>query len=111
MLITGCNQQSKINISEALTKTEKEISNLDKVESTVSAFGGKNVKFRILMEEPPTKEDAIKLFNKTLDTISNFTNDSEIWNYYNAKLDISYGDEIKYEANKLADADLKVKAK
>ncbi len=60
----------------------------------VGAFDGKTVKFRLLIEEEPTIDEAKKLFSEVLKTIEIYTNNEETWNYYNASLEIAYKDTL-----------------
>ncbi|WP_225986043.1 IolE/MocC family protein [Psychrobacillus glaciei] len=107
--LSGCNQHPKINIGEALTKSEEEFKK-EGIEC-VSAFDGeKIIKFRLLLKEPPTNEEATNQFKKILDIIATHSNNNDIWDIYNADFDLSYEDNVIYEGKKDAGNDLKVKA-
>lgn len=62
-----------------------------------------------MMEEHPTENEAIILFNQILDSFEKYSNKSDIWNFYNGYFDIkSYDNGIIYKATKLAGEDLQV---
>lgn len=112
-LIVGCIQQPDIDISSTLGKSEDYFRQLEEIETTASAFDGeKDVKFRLMVEGTPTKEEATILFNEILDRFKEYSNHQEIWEYYNGYFDIkNYDDGIIYEASKIIDEELKVVSK
>lgn len=101
-LISACVSKPDINVSDALGKAEINLQKIDKVKTTASAFNGKDIiKFRLMVEESPSKDEAEKLFNETLNIIATSSNHKDFWNYYNAQFDIkSYDKGILYEATK-----------
>ncbi|OIJ12611.1 hypothetical protein BKP35_10510 [Anaerobacillus arseniciselenatis] len=113
VLITACNQQLDIDMSEALGKSQETLRELDEIETTAASFNGESdVKFRLMVERHPTEEEAIILFNKILDSIAQYSNHSEVWNYYNGYFDIkSYDSGVIYEATKLIGEDLHILSK
>jgi hypothetical protein len=113
LLITGCNQQPNIDMVEVLGKTEETLRELEEIETTASSFDGeKDVKFRLMVEENPTNEDATILFNEILENIAQYSNHSDVWDYYNGYFDIkSYDNGVIYKATKLKGEDLDVISK
>lgn len=113
LLFTGCNQQPEIDMVEALSKSQELLRQSEEIETTAASFDGKsNVKFRIMVNEQLTEEEAIILFNKILDTIANFSNHSDVWDYYNGFFDVKrYSNGVIYEATKLIGEDLEVVSK
>jgi hypothetical protein len=111
LLITGCNQQLDINVGEALVKTQEQLRILDEIGTTAAAFDGKSeVKFRLMVEEEPTKEEAIILFNKIVDSFQNTSNHAKVWDYYNGYFDIKSYETgaVIYQATNLISEELKV---
>jgi hypothetical protein len=108
LLITSCNQQPNLDMSEALGKAEEALRELDEIETTAASFDGESdVKFRLMVEGHLTEEEAIILFNKILESIAQFSNHSDVWDYYNGYFDIkSYDNGVIYEASKLIGEDL-----
>jgi|GEM_PF-5016922 len=104
--LSGCNQPAKIDFAEVLSKSEKEFK--ESGIECVSAFDGKLVKFRLLLEEQPTDEEATKYFEKILDTIATYSNNPDTWDFYNAEFDLVYEEIVIYEGKKEAGKDLKV---
>lgn len=100
--ISACAHKPDISISDTLGKSEVQLQKLDKVKTTASAFDGKDlIKFRLMVEGAPSKDEAEKLFNETLNTIATNSNHEDFWNYYNVQFDIkSYDKGILYEATK-----------
>lgn len=100
--LSACAHKPDINVSNTLGKSEVQLQKPDKVKTTASAFDGKDViKFRLMVEGSPSKDEAEKLFNETLNTIATNSNHEDFWNYYNAQFDIkSYDKGILYEATK-----------
>lgn len=113
LLITGLNQQPNIDMVEVLEETEETLRELEKIETTASSFDGeKDVKFRLMVEENPTNEDATILFNEILENIVQYSNHSDVWDYYNGYFDIkSYDNGVIYEATKLKGEGLDVISK
>ncbi|WP_100404293.1 IolE/MocC family protein [Bacillus solitudinis] len=107
LLITGCNQQPNIDISNALSQTRETLEELDDVETTAASFDGESdVKFRLTVVGHPTEEEANTLFNKVLESIIKSSNQSDVWDYYNGYFDIkSYDNGVIYEATKLMGED------
>lgn len=112
-LIVGCSQQSDIDISGTIGKSEDYLKQLEEIETTASAFDGKkDVKFRLMVKGTPTEEEATVLFNKILDSFKKCSNHQEIWAYYNGYFDIkNYDEGVIYEATKVIDEELKVVSK
>jgi hypothetical protein len=73
------------------------------VETVAASFDGQNnIKLRIMVEEQLTQEEAVWLFNQILDSIIEYSDSSEVWDYYNGYFEIvSYDDGVLYEATKL----------
>lgn len=113
VLITACNQQPDIDMSEALGKSQETLTELDEIGTTAASFNGESdVKFRLMVDGQPTEEEAISLFNKVLESITKSSNHSEVWNYYDGYIDIkSYDSGVIYEANKLIGEDLQILSK
>lgn len=79
LLITGCNQKPTIDMIEVLGQSEETLRGLDEVETTVASFDGESdVKFRLMVEEHPTKEEAIILFNKIKESVVQYSNHSDV---------------------------------
>ena len=112
VLIVGCSQQPDININEVLTKSEDLLRESDRIETTASAFDG-DVKFRLMVEEEPTEEEAIILFNKILDAVIYYSNRVDVWDYYDGYFDIKTYDHngVVYEGIKLIGEDLETVSK
>ncbi|MFC0471339.1 hypothetical protein ACFFHM_12780 [Halalkalibacter kiskunsagensis] len=113
VLITACNQQPEIDMSEALGKSKETLREIDEIETTSASFNGESdVKFRFMVERHPTEEEANILFNKILDSIAQHSHHSEVWNYYDGYFDIkSYDSGVIYEATKLIGKDLHILSK
>jgi hypothetical protein len=111
IIVSGCNKPPEKDIGEAVTKTEAYFKKSKGIDC-VSAFDGRNtVKFRLLLENQPTVDEATKLFNDVLKTIEKYSNDEKTWDYYNAKLDMANKDTIIFEGIKEAGEKLQVKSK
>ncbi|MBM4764585.1 hypothetical protein [Bacillus sp. B15-48] len=112
-LTVACNQQADINMSEVLGQIEEDLRELDVVETTASSFDGESdIKFRLMVKEHLTEEEANILFNKILESIAQSSNHSDVWDYYNGYFDIkSYDKGVIYEATKVIGEDLKVTPK
>ncbi|MCW3491615.1 IolE/MocC family protein [Dethiobacter alkaliphilus] len=110
LFVTGCNQQPDIKMNEALVESQELLRQSDKIETTASAFDGKqNVRFRLMVEEQPSEEEAAILFNKILESVIYFSNRLEAWDYYNGHFDIkTYDNGVVYEATKLIGKDLEI---
>jgi hypothetical protein len=109
VIFSGCNKPTEKDIGDAVSKSEEyyKKSGID----CVGAFDGEIVKFRLLLEEQPTGEEATKLFNELLKDIEKNSNYANTWDYYNAKLDLAYKDTIIFEGTKEAGKKLMVKSK
>lgn len=109
-LMSGCNQEPNIDISEVSVKTEEMFRELEEIETTASAFDGKrDVKFRLMVEGNPTEEEATILFYKIMDSFKEYSNHQDIWEYYNGYFDIkNYDVGVIYEATKVINEELKV---
>lgn len=101
------NQAPKMDIAEALALSEKKFKEAG-IES-VSAFNGETIKFRLLLDEQPTRKEANKLFVEMLDTASYTSHPEHMWDFYKAKFDLSYKDVLIFEGNKEKGKDLIVK--
>jgi hypothetical protein len=110
IFVSGCNKPPEQDIGEAVSKTEDYFKKSKDIDC-VGAFVDDTVKFRLLLEEQPTVEEATKLFNVILKTIEMYSNNEKTWDYYNANLDIGYKDTIILEGTKEAGEKLKVKSK
>lgn len=112
-LIVGCSQQPDIDISKTSGKSEDYFRELEEIETTASAFDGKkDVKFRLMVEGTPTKEEATALFNEILVSFQEYSNHQDIWKYYNGYFDIkNYDVGVIYEATKVIGEELKVVSK
>ncbi|MFC5602400.1 hypothetical protein [Sporosarcina koreensis] len=108
LITSACNKQPDIDISETLRKTEEFFRQAEKIDATASSFDGKkDVKFRLMVEGKLTEDEAILLFNKISDSLIKYSNQSDIWNYYNGYFDIkSYDSGVIFEATKLIGEDL-----
>ncbi|MFS0574079.1 hypothetical protein AB1K83_00455 [Sporosarcina sp. 179-K 3D1 HS] len=113
LLISGCNQKPTLEMSEVLGQSGETFRGLDEIETTAASFDGENdVKFRLMVEENLTEEEAIILFNKIIDSIVQYSNQSDVWDYYNGYFDIkSYENGVIYEATKLIGKDLDIMSK
>jgi hypothetical protein len=111
LIVSGCSKPPAQDIGEAVSKTEnyyKQSKGID----CVSAFDGDTVKFRLFLEEQPTDKEASKLLNDVLNTIGKYSNNTNTWDYYNAKFDIGYKtDTIIFVGTKKAGEKLLVKSK
>ncbi len=110
--MSGCNAEPDIDIIKVSVNTENLFRELEEIGTTASAFDGKkDVKFRLMVEEYLTEEEATLLFNKILDSFKKYSNYQDIWEYYNGYFDIkSYENgAIIFQANKIIGQDLKVK--
>jgi hypothetical protein len=110
LIVSGCNKPPKQDIGKAVSKSEdyyKKSKGID----CVGAFVDETVKFRLLLEEQPTDDEATKLFNEVLKTIEKYSNNADTWDYYNAKLDLAYKDSIIFEGTKEAGKKLMVRSK
>lgn len=112
-LITGCDQKPTIDMSEALGKSRETLKNLDEIETVAAAFSGESdIKFRLMVEEYPTENETIILFNKIIESITQHSNHSDVWDYYDGYFDIkSYDHGVIYEATKLIGEDLDIVSK
>ncbi|OLO38806.1 hypothetical protein BTR23_11125 [Alkalihalophilus pseudofirmus] len=110
ILFVGCSQQPDIDISKTLGEWRE---NVQGVETVAASFDGENtIKLRVMIEDYITEEEAVLLFNEMLDSIIDYSKQSEVWNYYNGYFDIvSYDDGVLYEATKLIGEDLDVFSK
>lgn len=68
IFVSGCNKPPEQDIGEAVSKTEDYFKKSKGIDC-VGAFVDDTVKFRLLLEEQPTVEEATKLFNDVLKTI------------------------------------------
>ncbi|MDR7002912.1 hypothetical protein [Neobacillus niacini] len=110
IFVSGCNKPPEQDIGEAVSKTEDYFKKSKGIDC-VGAFVDDTVKFRLLLEEQPTVDEATKLFNDVLKTIEKYSNNEKTWDYYNAKLDIGYKNTIIFEGTKEGGEKLKVKSK
>ncbi|MBB6734678.1 hypothetical protein [Cohnella zeiphila] len=112
-LTVSCSQDTSIDISDAVGKSEDYFRKLDGIATTASSFdGNKDVKFRLMVEGDLTETEATVLFKRILDVIAKYSNRSDVWNYYNGYFDIkNYDHGVIYEGTKLIGKDLKVKSK
>lgn len=109
--LSACGHKPDINVSDALGKSEVQLQKLDNVKVTASSFDGKNnISFRLMVEGYPSRDEAEKLFNETLNTIATNSNHLDLWNYYNAYFGIkSYDEGILYEGIKpIGNSEIKV---
>lgn len=113
MLMTAaCNQQPEIDISSAVGMTEDYFRQLDEISTTATSYSEEQIKFRLMVEKPPSKKEATDLFNNILDNLEKKSHTPEFWDYYNGYFDIkSYDKGVIYEATKVIGEDLKVTPK
>ena len=113
LLTVSCTKKPSIDIGDAVGKTEDSFRKLDGIATTASSFDGKkDVKFRLMIEENLTETEATKLFRRIMDTIAEFSNRSDVWDYYNGYFDIkNYDHGVIYEGTKLIGEELKVQSK
>jgi hypothetical protein len=109
VIISGCNKPPEKDIGDVVSKSEEYFKKSKGIDC-VGAFDGETVKFRLLLEEQPTVEEATKLFNEVLKDIEKNSNNANTWDYYNAKLDLAYKN-IIFEGTKEAGKKLMVKSK
>jgi hypothetical protein len=110
VIISGCNKPPEKDIGDAVSKSEEYFIKSKGIDC-VGAFDGETVRFRLLLEEQPTVEEATKLFNEVLKDIEKNSNNANTWDYYNAKLDLAYKDTIIFEGIKESGKKLMVKPK
>ncbi|GIP44740.1 hypothetical protein J45TS6_31990 [Paenibacillus sp. J45TS6] len=108
-LTIACSQESRIDMSDTLVKSEDYFRELEEIDTTASAFDGKKeVKFRLMIDGHPSESEASTLFNDIMDVIAKYSN-SDVWDYYNGYFDIkNYDNGVIYEGTKLIGEDLKV---
>lgn len=108
--ISACNHKPDLSIADTLERSEEQLQKIESVKTTAAAFDGiRNIKFRLMVEGRPSKADAEKFFNKTLNTIAENSNSEDLWDNYDADFDIkSYEYGVIYEAAKPAGKSLKV---
>jgi hypothetical protein len=113
LLTVSCTKITSIDIGEAVVKAEDSFRKLDGIDTTASSFNGeKDVKFRLMIKGNLTEAEANKLFRRILDTIAEFSNRPNVWDYYNGYFDVkNYDHGILYEGTKLIGEDLKVQSK
>ena len=113
LLTVSCTKKPSIDIGDAVGKTEDSFRKLDGIATTASSFDcKKDVKFRLMIEENLTETEATKLFRRIMDTIAEFSNRSDVWDYYNGYFDIkNYDHGVIYEGTKLIGEELKVQSK
>ncbi|MBD2866923.1 IolE/MocC family protein [Paenibacillus oceani] len=113
LLTVSCTKITSIDIGEAVVKAEDSFRKLDGIDTTASSFNGeKDVKFRLMIKGNLTEAEANKLFRRILDTIAEFSNRPNVWDYYNGYFDVkNYDHGILYEGSKLIGEDLKVQSK
>jgi hypothetical protein len=105
-IIVDCSKQPNYKVNEAIAKSEDSMSKFDNVDTTVSAVNGKKIKFRIMVNEQPTVEEATELFNKVLNDIEKYLAQSRLWDYYEGYFDIkTYESGVIYKATKHIDND------
>ncbi|WP_054940183.1 hypothetical protein [Paenibacillus ihuae] len=109
----SCSQETSIDIDDAVTKSEKYFRQLDEIATTASSYDGKkDLKFRLMVEGNPTETEATIFFNLILDVVTNYSNLSDVWNFYNGYFDITnYDQGVIYEGTKLIGEDLIVQTK
>lgn len=109
-LITGCDQKPTIDMSEALGKSRETLKELDEIDTVAAAYTGESdIKFRLMVEEQPTEKETVILFNKIIESIVQYSNHSDVWDYYDGYFDIkSYDHGVIYEATKLISKDLDI---
>lgn len=110
LLITGCNQQPTIDVNEVIGQSEKILRGFDGIETTAASFDGKgDIKYRLMVKESQTEEEAKILFNEILKSIVQSSNQPDIWDNYNGYFDIkNYDNDVIYEAKKIIGEDLKI---
>ncbi len=108
--VSACNRNPDLSIADTLGRSEKQLQKIEGVKTTAVAFDGKrNIKFRLMLEGRPSKVEAEKLFNKTLNIIAENSNRKDLWDNYDANFDLkSYEYGVIYEAAKPAAESLKI---
>ncbi len=112
LLAVACNQKPEIDISKTVGLTEDHFRQLDKISTSSAAYDKEEVKFRLMVEKPPSKEEASAMFKEILNKLEKNSHTSEFWNYYNGHFDIkSYENGVIFEANKTIGEDMKITTK
>lgn len=113
LLTVSCTKKPSIDIGVAVGKTEDYFRKLNGIATTASSFDGKeDIKFRLMIKGNLTETEATKLFRSIMDTIAEFSDRADVWDYYNGYFDIkNYDHGVIYEGTKLIDEDLKVQSK
>ncbi|WML44556.1 hypothetical protein [Neobacillus sp. PS3-40] len=109
-IIGGCSKPPEQDIGEAVSNSEdfyKKSKGID----CVGAFDGETEKLRLIFEEQPTDERSSKLIKGMLKTIEKYTNNTDTWDYYNAKLELANKSTVKFEGIKEAGKKLIVRSK
>lgn len=110
LLFVACSQKPEIDLSKTVGNTEDYFRKLDEISITTSSYSvnKKEIKFRLMVETPPSQKEAKALFEKIVHTLEKHSHTQELWNYYNGYFDIkTYDDGVIYEATKLLGEDLK----
>nr|WP_145164646.1 hypothetical protein [Paenibacillus terrae] len=112
-LSVSCSQDTDININDAVGKSEDYFRKVEGIAATASSFdGNKDVKFRLMVKGNLTEAEATILFKRILEVTANFSNHSDVWDYYNDFFDImNYDHGVIYEGTKRIGEDLKVQSK
>ncbi|AZN42629.1 IolE/MocC family protein [Paenibacillus albus] len=112
-LTVSCTRKPSIDIGDAVGKTEDSFRKLDGIATTASSYDGKkDIKFRLMVKGNLTEAEATKLFRRIMDTIAEFSNRPDVWDFYNGYFDIkSYDYGVIYDGIKLIGEDVKVQPK
>lgn len=87
-LTVPCSQDTSINISDAVGKSEDYFRKVEGIAATASSFDANtDVKFRLMVEGNLTEAEATILFKHILDATAKFSNHSDVWDYYNGYFD------------------------
>ncbi|WP_088102864.1 hypothetical protein [Halalkalibacter urbisdiaboli] len=102
IFFTGCSQKPDIDIDKTLEEWREPF--------VAASFDGEsNINLRVMVDEELTEEEAVLLFNETLDSFKEHSNQSDVWEHYNGYIDIvSYDDGVLYEATKLIGENLDI---
>lgn len=113
-LVGACNKPPEIDISKTISITEDYFRQLDEISTTAATYSedDEKVKFRIMVEKHPSKEEATAMFNEILDKFEKNSHTPDFWDFYHGYFDIkSYDKGVIYEASKVIGEDLKVTPK
>ncbi|MDQ0352499.1 hypothetical protein J2R98_002344 [Alkalibacillus filiformis] len=107
IVFVGCSQQPDIDVSKTLDEWRE---SFESVEVVAASFDGEeNIKIRLMVEEQITEDEAALLMDDIFESIIEYSNQPDVWDYYNGYFDIkSYDDGLLYEATQLKGEDLEI---